>query len=145
METLKEQTTKLIELMGFSNFQVGVDPEAKLFSISIEDSVITPGRLPTLVLNINRIVRLIAKRHGVYPIVVDVNNYRRERERLIMELARAAARRAVATSEPVHLPAMNAYERRLIHTELSMRPDVTTESVGEGRDRYVVVKVINLT
>ncbi len=131
--------------MGFSNFQVEADSDTKLFSVSIEDSVITPARLPTFVLNINRITRLIAKRHGVYPVVVDVNNYRRERERLIVELARAAARRAVATNEPVHLPTMNAYERRLIHTELSMRPDVTTESVGEGRERYVIVKITNLS
>ncbi|MBI2506918.1 MAG: hypothetical protein HYW00_02165, partial [Candidatus Colwellbacteria bacterium] len=37
--------------------------------------------------------------------------------------------------------AMNAYERRLVHTELAMRPDVTTESVGTI-SRYVVVKPI---
>ena len=142
MENLKEQITKLVELMGFSDFQVEADSDAKLFFVSIEDNVITPARLPMLVLNINRIVRLIAKRYGVYPIVVDINNYRRERERLIMELARAAARRAVATKEQVCLPAMNAYERRLIHAELSMRPDVATESTGEGKARYVVVRAI---
>ena len=79
---------------------------------------------------------------GIEPVVVDVNNYRRERERLIIELAKAAARRAIATKESVNLPAMNAYERRLIHAELSMRPDVATESVGEGKDRFVVVKAI---
>jgi len=145
MENLKEQIAKLIELMGFNAFQIEADPETKLFSVSIEDAAITATRLPTLVLNINRVVRLIAKRHGVYPVVIDINNYRRERERLILELARAAARRAVATSEPVSLPVMNAYERRLIHTELSMRPDVTTESVGEGRERYVIVKVTNIS
>jgi predicted RNA-binding protein Jag len=37
---------------------------------------------------------------------------------------------------------MNAYERRLIHAELAARPDVKTESLGEGRGRYVVVKPI---
>jgi len=145
MENFKEQITKLIELMGFSDFQVEVDLDAKLFSVSIEDSVITQERLPAFVLNVNRIARLVAKKHGVYPIVVDINNYRREREKLIVELARAAARRVVATGEPVHLPTMNAYERRLIHAELSMRPDVVTESIGEGKARYVIVKAINLT
>lgn len=142
MESLKEQITKLMELMGFNSIQVEANPETKLFSVTIDDEAVTVARLPALVLNINRIARLIAKRHGVYPVVVDVNNYRRERERLILELARAAARRAVATHESVNLPAMNAYERRLIHAELSMRPDVATESVGEGRERYVVVKAI---
>lgn len=145
MENLKKQISKLIELMGFSAFQIEVDPETKLFSVSIEDAAITATRLPILVLNINRVARLIAKRHGDHPVVIDINNYRRERERLILELARAAARRAAATGEPVSLPIMNAYERRLIHAELSMRPDVATESVGEGRERYVIVKVTNIS
>ena len=75
MENLKEQIAKLIELMGFNAFQIEADPETKLFSVSIEDAAITATRLPTLVLNINRVVRLIAKRHGVYPVVIDINNF----------------------------------------------------------------------
>jgi len=140
MESLKEQVSKSVELMGFSKFEIETDSQNKNFSINLEDEAVNAVRLPMLVLNINRIVRLIAKKNGVYPVIVDINNYRKEREKLIVELARAAARRAVVTKEPVHLPAMNAYERRLIHTELSMRPDVATESVGEGRNRYVTVK-----
>jgi len=140
MESLKEQVSKLVELMGFSKFEIETDSQNKNFSINLEDEAVNAVRLPMLVLNINRIVRLIAKKNGVYPVIVDINNYRKEREKLIVELARAAARRAVVTKEPVHLPAMNAYERRLIHTELSMRPDVATESVGEGRNSYVTVK-----
>ena len=37
---------------------------------------------------------------------------------------------------------MNSYERRLVHTALAIHPDVTTESVGEGKERYVVIKPI---
>lgn len=143
MENLKEQIVRLVELMGFSKFQAEADSQAKLLSINIEDSAITAQRLPVLVLNLNRVARLIAKKQGALPVIVDINNYRKERDRLIVELARAAARRATATKEPVHLPAMNAYERRLIHAELSIRPDVTTESTGEGKSRYVIVKSID--
>ena len=71
---------------------------------------------------------------------MDVNNYRRERERLIIELAQAAARKALASKSSVDLPVLNAYERRLVHVELATRPDIKTESVGEGKDRHVVVK-----
>ena len=142
MENLKEQLSKLVELMGFNSSQLEVTEETRLLSITIEDEFLNTTRLPSVVLNLNRIARLMAKKMGIEPVVVDVNNYRRERERLIVELAKAAARRAVATGEPVSLPAMNAYERRLIHAELSMRPDVATESVGEGKDRFVVVKAI---
>lgn len=143
MENLKEQIVRLVELMGFSKFQAEADSQTKLLSINIEDSMVTAQRLPVLVLNLNRVARLIAKKQGALPVIVDINNYRKERDRLIIELARAAARRAAATKESVHLPAMNAYERRLIHAELSMRPDVATESTGEGKSRYVIVKSID--
>lgn len=142
MEEFTNHLKELVSLMGFGEavFEEGTSHE--LVSIIINDSFLTPERVPDLVLNLNRVSRLIAKRLGVNPLIVDVNNYRKERENLIVELARAAARKAVAAKESVSLPTMNAYERRLVHTELAMRPDVTTESVGEGRDRYVIVKVV---
>jgi len=144
MGKIKEKISKIIELMGFNRFQVEANEEERIISIIVEDGALSGDRLPDLVLNLNRITRLITKKDDLNPVIVDVNNYRREREKLIIELARAAARRAVATKMPVSLPAMNAYERRLIHTELSMRPDITTESIGEGKERYVIVKIIEI-
>jgi predicted RNA-binding protein Jag len=35
---------------------------------------------------------------------------------------------------------MSAYERRVIHAELALRPDINTESEGEPPSRCVVVK-----
>jgi spoIIIJ-associated protein len=61
---------------------------------------------------------------------------------LIGELARAAAKKATATKTEISLPAMNSYERRLVHVELAVRPDVKTESAGEGKERYVIIKPI---
>lgn len=74
------------------------------------------------------------------PIFLDINGYRREREEAIRSQARQAAKEAVLKKESVMLESMNAYERRLVHVELSTRPDVTTESVGREPDRRVVVK-----
>lgn len=144
MDSLIEQLNKLVGLMGFTDFSIEVDGANKVISLILEDPTLTPERLPGLVLNLNRVVRLLAKKRDIYPVLVDVNGYRKERERLILELAKAAARRAVATKEAVNLPVMNAYERRIIHAELSIRPDVVTESVGNDKERYVVVKASNI-
>jgi spoIIIJ-associated protein len=35
---------------------------------------------------------------------------------------------------------MSNYERRIGHLELLKNPEVSTESVGEGEDRKIVVK-----
>lgn len=141
MQEIHLKITRLIELMGFNDFRVEPDAAFRKISIVINDNVVRDKHLPTLVLNLDRIVRLMAKQANHDPIVIDINNYRREREDLIVKLAKAAARKAALENTDVSLPVMNAYERRLVHTELAMRPDVTTESVGTV-SRFVVVKPI---
>ena len=141
MQELHLKITKMVEMMGFSDFRVEPDSAFRKISIVINDTLVRDKHLPALVSNLDRIVRLMAKQVNHEPVIVDINNYRREREELIVKLAKAAARKAALTGEEVSLPAMNAYERRLIHTELAMRPDVTTESMGTIT-RYVVVKPI---
>jgi spoIIIJ-associated protein len=94
--------------------------------------------------NFDTVVKLIAQRNNVDFVIIDINNYRRKREDLILEIARVAARKSVAEKKEISLPVMNAYERRLVHTELSQHPDIKTESIGEGKERYVVIKPLSL-
>lgn len=141
MKELQKQVSVMIELIGFRDFQVDSNEDESSISVTLNEGL-GDVDLPDLVANLNRLVRLLAKKLGAGPVLVDINNYRRDRERLIIELARASARKAVATKEPVQLPAMNSYERRLVHAELAMRPDVKTESVGFGGSRYVIVRAI---
>lgn len=143
MNQLQDNLKKLIELMGFNDFSVNYEADNNRFLIFINDDSLSKNLLPFLVNNLNHLVKLMVdKIDETSPVFVDINNYRRERENLILELARAASRKAATTREEVALPAMNAYERRLIHLELASRPDVKTESIGEGKNRYVVIKPI---
>ncbi len=71
---------------------------------------------------------------------LDINNYRFQHEEQLRELAHVSARKAVLTKQAVKLEPMNAFERKVIHAELSLRPDVHTESEGEEPQRYIVVK-----
>jgi len=142
MTELHEKIHTMISLMGFDDFRVDFDESTRKFIVLINDRVANKENLPMLVLNIERIGRLIAKQLEHPPIIVDVNYYKKERESLIVKLARAAARKAAATGESIPLPIMNSYERRIVHTELAVRPDVETESTGENRGRHVVVRPI---
>jgi spoIIIJ-associated protein len=92
--------------------------------------------------DLESILRQIIKKQfpSAPSVFFDVNGYRREREESLRAMARQAAKEAVLRKEPVMLEPMNAYERRLVHLELSTRPDVITESVGQDYGRRVVVK-----
>ena len=49
------------------------------------------------------------------------------------------AAKAVKYKRNVFLEPMNAYERRIIHSELQKYPGVSTHSVGSDRDRKIIV------
>lgn len=143
MENWEQYIKTFLEKMGFTDFKVEVDLEHRHSTVFIHnDPGLIKENLPMLVESVNHLLQLVARRHGKDPMFVDLNNYRKERENLIVELARATARKAVATKQEVPLPAMNSYERRIAHMELAAHPDVSTESVGKGPGRYVVVKPI---
>lgn len=72
--------------------------------------------------------------------IIDINNYRQEKNQSIIELARQAANQALAERRAVILRPMSTYERRVVHMELSQNPSITTESIGEGEGRKVVIK-----
>ncbi len=140
MEKAREKIREIFDWIGFDELKVEIIQEENRISISIKDKSISQGRIPELVDSLTHLARQIARKEGGDHVLVDINDYRKDRESLIIKLARVAARKAVATKERVPLPSMNAYERRIVHTELSMRPDVETESDGEDRERHVVVR-----
>ncbi len=132
----------LINLMGFKSFELNFWPENKRINLIIDDDLVNKKQIPVLILAFENVFNLIAKKMNFENVVVDINFYRKEREKLIIELAKAAAKKVLVTKQEVELPPMNAYERRLVHTEISLHPDLTTESQGEGKSRHVVVKFV---
>ena len=72
-------------------------------------------------------------------IIIDVDGYRKRREEELRDYALDIAEDVRDADEPITLAAMPAYERRMIHMALADADDVRTYSIGEGRERRVVV------
>ena len=140
MEQAKDKILKIFDLIGFDKVQLEDSDKEDRLSIRVKDRSIKDSRVPELVGALTHLSKQIARKEEGLQVLVDINDYRKERETLIIKLARAAAKKAATTQERVALPAMNAYERLIVHTELSTRPDVATESEGEHRSRHVVVR-----
>jgi spoIIIJ-associated protein len=75
------------------------------------------------------------------PLRVDVGGYKKRRldslQRLALYLAeQVKSRRHAITMEP-----MPADERRIVHLTLADNPDVTTQSIGEGENRKVIISL----
>lgn len=142
-EEFKTKVRTILEMLGLKEPSVDFIEENHKIIVFVNEGEWIKKHLPYLVADFERLVNLVSKKFNIdTTIFVDINNYKKERENLIVELAKAAARKVMATKAEVKLPAMNAYERRLVHMELSTRPDVKSESLGEGKERYVVIKPI---
>jgi spoIIIJ-associated protein len=143
MDNWESFIKKTFDLVGFKDYRLEIKIEERRGSVFIyEDQEMVKENLPGIVEAVNHILQMVAKKNQTEAIFLDINNYRHDRERLIAELARAAAKKAAATKAEVALPAMNSYERRLVHVELAVHPEVKTESAGEGKERYVIIKPI---
>lgn len=72
-------------------------------------------------------------------VYVNVGDYREKREEALMYMAQRAAERALATGRPIELSRLSAGERRVVHLTLSGDERVSTESMGEGSDRKLII------
>jgi spoIIIJ-associated protein len=73
-------------------------------------------------------------------VVVDASGYRARRRRTLESLAARCAEEAIRTGLRVELEPMSASERKIVHTTLQDRADVSTTSEGDEPNRRVVVE-----
>lgn len=70
---------------------------------------------------------------------VDVADYKKQRADRLAHTAEEWVKKVKESGEPMELAPMNPADRRVIH-KLADESGLTTESVGEGRDRHVILK-----
>jgi spoIIIJ-associated protein len=84
---------------------------------------------------------LVSKAVGSWQkVYVNIGDYREKREEALMHMAQRAAERALSMQRPVEISHLSASERRVIHLTLSGDERVSTESIGLGSDRRLLVK-----
>lgn len=74
-------------------------------------------------------------------IIIDAENYRERREENLRSLAQRVAQQVRNYRRSIALEAMPPYERRIVHMALSESKDISTESIGEGEERRVVISL----
>lgn len=74
-------------------------------------------------------------------IIVDAENYRERREENLRSLALRVAQQVRNYRRSIALEAMPPHERRIVHIALADSLDISTESIGEGDARRVVISL----
>lgn len=141
-----EQTAKelLLKIGLEGNIQVSQKEEGSFaIDVTCQDPQLYIGEKGQTLSEILYILKSLLRRKLGEPVYValDVNDYRKNKEHYARELARTTADEVTLLKTPKELPPMSSAERRLVHMELQERSDIETESMGEGEDRRVVIRL----
>ncbi len=136
-------TTEMLQMMGLrGRVQVIQTEEQFDVMISGSQSGLLIGRRGRTLNELQYLLNTILRRQfkeGTKRVVVDVESYRRRRERTLIRLAERTARVVESTGREIVLEAMNPQERRIIHLALQKHELVQTSSRGDEPYRRVVI------
>ncbi|MBU2539714.1 hypothetical protein KJ786_00925 [Patescibacteria group bacterium] len=126
-----------------SHSDAGGSNDSIELNIKVDDPQILIGERGQTLNEIQRLLRVVLnkKLDKAFYLNLDINEYRKKKTEYLKTMARELADEVVLTKEEKVLSPMSSYERRIIHAELAGRPDIITESEGEGLERRVVIKL----
>jgi len=144
INVIKEEAEQLLTKM-INTCEVEVTEDEGIFHIVIKSEEEAPtiiGRHGETIRAIQKILEVVLYKKLGEPvdILVNVNDYREKQKERLEGIAKDVAERTKETTQPGYLRGMSAYERKLIHEFITNNyPELTTYSVGEGRDRRLVI------
>jgi len=151
---IEKKITEILDKMGFLfNLEMKESEEDEktqqknlICNIKTQESNYLIGQHGVNLQALQHISRIIIRKQldSKTDFILDVNFYRQEKNKSIIEITKNIANQAIMEKKSFILRPMSPYERRLVHLELSKNKEVSTESIGEGEDRRIVIKPIGL-
>lgn len=147
---IKDTLGTLLSLLPFSVTEIKVSEEGDITRVdlsSAEASRIIGWHGETLNAiqhMLKSIIRSKEKLDRSPFIVIDIDGYRRMQEEKVCKIAEQKADFVRRTGNRIALAPMSPYFRRIVHLHVASTPslsDLTTESVGEGEYRQIVMRL----
>ncbi len=147
-ERIQEHIAGLLHHFGYTKDDTVVSFDEKTntlwFSVTKGDARVLLAREGEALSALNHIVTKLTEKmldDGVrLRVVVDANDHERRKIENLRTVAHMMAERARYFKSSIDVEPMLPHERRIVHEFLSAMPDITTESVGEGKTRHIVIR-----
>jgi len=123
------------------------DKNSVRFAIKSNDSGILIGNDGNNIKALNHMIKQIAWKNNSLGeninFFVDVNDYQYKNIKRIRDKALEMAEKAIIFKRDIELEPMSSFERMLVHSALADKPNIETESSGDGIFRKVSIKFKN--
>jgi len=143
IDTVRTETEALLKKI-VSQYILDVVEDAGAFQIVIktEEAPSLIGRHGETVRAFQKILEVMMFQIFKEPVrlLINVNDYREKQTERLNEMAREYAQKTLDSKMAGYISDLSSYERRIIHQLITTEyPELTSYSVGDGRDRQLVV------
>lgn len=143
-ELIKKEIEALLKKIGVSS-SVELEENEGGFTAVLdagEDNALLIGKHGNTLASLELVLTLIAtnKIEEFKRVTLEIGNYREEREQYLRELVDKLKDEVISSGYEKPVRGLKPWERRFVHMYLQVDNDVMTESVGEDRDRTLVIK-----
>lgn len=142
-KTIKDLVSEVLKLLEIdATFEIKEGEDVINVNLTTEDAALVIGYHGDTLESLQVILSLIiSKKLGEFKRVsLEVADYKKNREEWLTNLAYQTKERVLSENKEVYLPDLKAWERRIVHVLLQDDLEVVSESVGEGKDRTLVIK-----
>ena len=146
---MENQVSEILEnILGLmaleGSFEVVEGPEEIMVTIEAVDAGRLIGyrgeTLDSLQLLVNQILSHQVGNENFKRVIVDVEGWRKNKEADLERRARSWAEEVKESGQEIDLEPMPAWQRRIVHMIVGEVEGVESESVGEGKERHLVLR-----
>lgn len=147
IEKIKKATQEFFEKTGLEVVVEVKNPQDSTVPVclTVAEPQVLIGERGQNLAEIQRLLKAVLKKQiaveSPFYVDLDINDYKKKKIEYLKEIAKNTADEVVLNKKEKYLPAMPAFERRIIHLALASRNDVITESVGQEPERKIIIRV----
>ena len=141
-EEAKEILQNILDKMGLLAIVEAKEEDGGVtLAVKGEDMGRIIGKEGIMLKSLETVVRAMASRilNEKTRINIDAGDYREKRAKSLERLAAEVIEEVISTGKEKMMPAMSAADRRIVHLYIQSQEKVYSESVGEGRERRLVI------
>lgn len=141
-DAIQKTAEQLLSMLGITaTVSVAMQDDVAQVTVETEDGGMLIGYHGETMESFQTILSLIAMKelNEFVRINVEIGDYKKNRVEYLKHLALQAKEQALSQNTGISL-SLKPWERREVHLLLQDDAEVTTESMGEGRERVLVVK-----
>lgn len=145
---MEAKVSEILEnILGFlaleGSFETEETEEEVYVSIETQDAGRLIGQQGQTLSALQLLINQILSKKGDYSkrVIIDIANWRKSKEGELAHQARSWAQKVLDEKKDFELLPMPSWQRRIVHMTIQETPGVKSESMGEGPDRHIVIKL----